>query len=170
LLHAEAAIEDELSTKNKNFARTFRDLNPIVMASASRSATPGGTRYPPPGSADATRRNIMKRATLGALCLVFALPLLASSAGARRIQLTKQRCISLEQTKNGWQMQILCREGKGVIAVAVEAGTSHYSGSGVFAGLSQEELDATYRSLIPRGDSGFELMMVNVGEALLQLG
>jgi hypothetical protein len=163
------AIDDELSTKSENFARTFRDLNPIVMASVSRSAT-GGTRYPPPGSANATRRNIMKRATLGALCLVFALPLLASSAGARRIQLTKQRCISLEQTTSGWQMQILCREGKGVIVLAVEPGTRHYRGSGVFAGLSQEELDATYRSLIPRGDSGFELMMVNVGEAILQLG
>ena len=112
----------------------------------------------------------MKRATLGALCLLFALPLLASSAGARRTQLTKQRCISLEQTANGWQMEILCREGKGAIVLAAGGGTRHYRGSGVFAGLSQEELNATYQSLIPRDDSGFELMMVNVGEALLQLG
>ena len=65
----------------------------------------------------------MKRATLGALCLLFALPLFASSAGARRVQLTKQRCISLEQTADGWQMQILCHEGKGAIALAVEGGT-----------------------------------------------
>jgi len=102
----------------------------------------------------------MKRAALGVLCLTIALPLFAGSAGARRIHLTAQRCVSLEHKANGWRMEILCHEGKGVIVLSDAAGTRRYRGTGIFAGLSQEDLDATYQSLIPRDDSRFELMQL----------
>ena len=102
----------------------------------------------------------MKRAALGVLCLLIALPGFAGSAGERKMPLTMQRCVSLEHTRNGWRMQILCREGKGVIVLDDASETRHYRGTGIFAESSQEELGATYQSLIPRDDSPFELMQL----------
>ena len=102
----------------------------------------------------------MKRTALGVLCLLIALPIFAGNPGARKMPHTMQRCVSLEHTTVGWRMQILCREGKGMIVLADAAGTKHYQGTGIFAGSSQDELDATYQSLIPRDDSRFELMQL----------
>ena len=102
----------------------------------------------------------MKRAVLAMVCLAIALPVLAGRSGAVKRPLTMQHCVSLQHTASGWRMEIVCREGKGVIVLTDVPGIRRYRGSGVFAGWSQEQLDATYQSLIPADASGIELIQL----------
>jgi hypothetical protein len=97
----------------------------------------------------------MKRAVLGILILsLVALPML----GADKHKLTTAQCASLERVAGGWQMQINCKEGRGAI-VMLDA-DRQYRGNGIFAGWSQEQLSATYQSLLPAENSRFELLQL----------
>jgi hypothetical protein len=102
----------------------------------------------------------MKRAALGLLCLLIALPGFAGSKAPRKTPLTMQRCVSLEHSAKGWRMRIMCLEGEGMIVVQDAPGASQYRGSGVFAGSSQEELAATYQSLVPEDELRLDLMQL----------
>jgi len=97
----------------------------------------------------------MKRAVLFVLVVsLVALPMF----GASKQKLTTARCASLEHVAGGWRMVINCDQGKGAI-VMLDAG-KQYRGSGVFAGWSQEQMNATYQSLLPTDYSRFELLQL----------
>jgi hypothetical protein len=101
------------------------------------------------------KEKIMKRAVLGILILsLVALPML----GADKQKLTSARCASLERVASGWRMEINCEQGKGAI-VLFDAG-NQYRGNGVFAGWSQQQMNAMYQSLLPTDNSGFELLQL----------
>ena len=102
----------------------------------------------------------MKRTMLAVLCLSVALPVLASGAAPRRTQHTLGRCVSLEHRGNGWQMEILCREGKGTIVRIDADGKRLYRGTGIFESSTEQELEATYQSLLPKDDSPLVLMQL----------
>ncbi len=97
----------------------------------------------------------MKRVVLSILILsMVALPMF----GASKQKLTTARCASLEHIAGGWRMVINCDQGKGAIFM-LDAG-KQYRGSGVFAGWSQEQMNATYQSLLPTENSRFELLQL----------
>jgi beta-lactamase superfamily II metal-dependent hydrolase len=97
----------------------------------------------------------MKRVVLSILILsLVALPMF----GASKQKLTTARCASLEHIAGGWRMVVNCDQGKGAI-VMLDTG-KQYRGSGVFAGWSQEQMNATYQSLLPTENSPFELLQL----------
>jgi hypothetical protein len=97
----------------------------------------------------------MKRAVLAVLILsLVALPMF----GQDKLNITKSRCASLERIAGGWRMAISCEQGKGAI-VMLDAG-KQYRGNGVFAGWSQEQMNAMYQSLLPAENSRFELLQL----------
>jgi hypothetical protein len=102
----------------------------------------------------------MKRAALGVLILsLVAFPTFAGSATAHRMPVTTARCVSLEHIPGAWRMQIRCDQGQGSIILS-DSATRKYRGDGMFAGLSQEEMQAVYQSLIPNEDSHFVIMQL----------
>jgi hypothetical protein len=97
----------------------------------------------------------MKRALLIVLILsVVALPMF----GADKQKLNTARCASLERIAGGWRMEISCEQGKGAI-VLLDSG-NQYRGNGVFAGWSQQQMNAMYRSLLPADTSRIELLQL----------
>ena len=99
----------------------------------------------------------MKRAALAVLILcIAALP----TFGAEKQKLTAPHCASLERISGGWRMVVNCEEGKGAIVMLDSQKEMQYRGEGMFANWSQERLNATYQSLIPKADAAFELMQL----------
>ncbi len=93
-----------------------------------------------------------------AVVAMLVLSLCAFPLFARGEQLTSAKCVSLEHIQGGWRMEIKCDQGAGAISLMDAGG---YRGEGVFSKWSQEQMSATYGSLVPK-DSGpaFELMQL----------
>ena len=90
----------------------------------------------------------MKRATVMILVLLLSLssvPLFAQSN-----PISKARCLSLDHVRGAWVMKVECVEGSGTITVWDEGSMK---GTGIFANWSQQQLSATYQSLLPQNDA-----------------
>ncbi len=97
----------------------------------------------------------MKRVVLIVLMLsLVALPMF----GATKQNLKIVRCASLEHVAGGWRMEISCEQGKGAI-IMLDSG-KQYRGNGMFAGWSQEQMNAMYQSLLPTDHSRFESLQL----------
>lgn len=98
----------------------------------------------------------MKRAAIGVLILsLVTLPAFAGGAGSHNMPLSKAHCMTLEHIPGAWRMVIACDQGDG--SIVLSDATQQYFGEGMFAGWSQEQMRALYRSLIPKDDSHFEI-------------
>ena len=81
---------------------------------------------------------------------IISLPLFAGDSGTHRsAALTNARALSLEHVVGSWRMQIKCDQGVGMISMIDTEQRPIYRGEGCFAGWSQDELKATYQSMIP---------------------
>jgi hypothetical protein len=81
---------------------------------------------------------------------IISLPLFAGDSGTHRsAALTNARSQSLEHVAGSWRMQIKCDQGVGTISMIDIEERPIYRGEGCFAGWSQDELKATYQSMIP---------------------
>jgi hypothetical protein len=93
----------------------------------------------------------MKRALL----LIFvvslvSIPLFGANSGVHQsAALTNVRALSLEHAAGSWRMQIKCDQGVGTISMIDRGQQPIYRGEGCFADWSQDELKATYQSMIP---------------------
>jgi hypothetical protein len=97
----------------------------------------------------------MKRVVPFVLALsLVALPMF----GATKQKLNTARCASLEHIAGGWRMEIHCEQGKGAI-VMLDSG-KQFRGNGVFAGWSQEQMNAMYQSLLPADNSRIESLQL----------
>ncbi len=95
----------------------------------------------------------MKRVLIAMLVLsLSSIPLFGQNG-----QISKARCVSLEHVRGAWVMKVECVEGAGRI---VAADNGNFAGDGVFSSWSKEKLSSTYRSLIPKDDSHFELLQL----------
>jgi hypothetical protein len=98
----------------------------------------------------------MKRALLLILVVsLISIPLF----GAKSAALTNVRALSLEHAAGSWRMQIKCDQGVGTISMIDGGRQPVYRGEGCFADWSQEELEATYQSMIP-SESVLELIQL----------
>jgi hypothetical protein len=95
----------------------------------------------------------MKRAALA----VLVLSLVAFPTFAGKTPVKGARCLSLEHIRGGWRMEVRCDRSKGVI---VMLDGEKYVGDGMFSGWSQAEMKAFYLSLLPKVESGFEVMQL----------
>lgn len=95
----------------------------------------------------------MKRSVVVTVLIIslVALPLFAAGS--------KPRCVSLEHVSGAWRMQIRCEQGVGTISLKDTHSTKVYSGEGIFANWSQEQLGGMYESLVPQED-GMELLQL----------
>jgi len=94
----------------------------------------------------------MKRATVMILILsLCSLPLFAGDHA------TKLRCVSLEHVSGGWMMKVECVEGAGTISLSDDGS---YRGAGMFSKWSQQQLSATYQSLVPTDEARIELQQL----------
>jgi hypothetical protein len=90
-----------------------------------------------------------------------AMPLAAAGSvpASKAVRATHPQVLSLERVSGAWRMQIRCDAGAGSILLLDTAGALQFRGEGCFAGWSQEQLSATYTSLLP-GDVRFELQQL----------
>ena|SRR5438552_14274545 len=99
------------------------------------------------------------------LVLIFVVSLVsvsllgANSGVHQAAALTNVRALSVEHTAGAWRMQIKCDQGVGTISMIDGGQSPVYRGEGCFAGWSQDELKATYQSMIPN-ESVLELMQL----------
>lgn len=89
----------------------------------------------------------MKRSVVIAVLIVSLVALPIFAAGS------KARCVSLEHVSGAWRMQIRCEQGEGAISLADRNSTRIYTGEGIFADWSQQQLGAMYESLVPKEES-----------------
>ena len=103
----------------------------------------------------------MKRSLV--LILVFSLISLslfgANSGVHQSAALTNARALSIEHAAGAWRMEIKCDQGVGTISMIDGGQQPVYRGEGCFSGWSQDELKATYQSMIPN-ESVLELMQL----------
>jgi hypothetical protein len=93
----------------------------------------------------------MKRALLVMFVVsLISIPLIGANSGVHQsAALTNVRALSLEHAAGSWRMQIKCDQGVGTISMIDSGQLPVYRGEGCFTGWSQEELRATYLSMIP---------------------
>ena len=93
----------------------------------------------------------MKRALLVMFVVsLISIPLFgANSRGHQSAALTNVRALSLEHAAGSWRMQIKCDQGVGTISMIDSGQQPVFRGEGCFTGWSQQELRATYLSMIP---------------------
>jgi hypothetical protein len=93
----------------------------------------------------------MKRALLVMFVVsLISIPLFGADRGVHQsAALTNVRALSLEHAVGSWRMQIKCDQGVGTISMIDRGQQPVYRGEGCFADWSQEELKATYQSMIP---------------------
>ncbi len=94
----------------------------------------------------------MKRATV--MILILSLCSVPMFAGGHA---TKMRCVSLEHVSGGWMMKVECVEGAGTIS---RSDNGSFQGAGMFAKWSQQDLSATYQSLIPKDEGRVEFLQL----------
>ena len=95
----------------------------------------------------------MKRSVVIATLIISLVGLPLFAAGS------KARCVSLEHVSGAWRMQIRCDQGVGAISLTDTNSTKVYSGEGIFADWSQQQLGAMYESLVPQ-EEGIELLQL----------
>ena len=93
----------------------------------------------------------MKRALLVVFVVsLISISLFGANGGVHQsAALTNVRALSLEHAAGSWRMQIKCDQGVGTISMIDSREQPVYRGEGCFAGWSQDELKATYQSMIP---------------------
>ena len=101
----------------------------------------------------------MKRAFVMVVVLsLFAVSLFAQNSKAT--PLTNARAITLEHVQGAWRMDIRCDQGLGSISMLDDAQRIIFLGEGCFANLTQEQMAAMYRSLLPQDSPAMEAIQL----------